>query len=111
MDDIFNQEFDGQLHPNHVTAENPMVFQQLTASNAAVIWEMFKGPGSWEIRKEEQDVPGADSRIGNQKTFNVVNYAKSQDISKNLFDKHHCRIKIGLNGETPIGTIPCQVLV
>lgn len=86
LDDVFNQTFSGEQHPGHMTAESGMVFNQDTADSSAVIMELFKGSGNWDTRTEEQDVPSGEPRIGNQKTFSVVNFAKSIDIPKNFFD-------------------------
>jgi hypothetical protein len=86
LDGVFNQTFSGEQHPGHVTAESGIVFNQDTADSSAVIMELFKGVGAWDSRSEEQDVQGGTPRIGNQKTFSVVNFAKSVDIPKNFFD-------------------------
>lgn len=86
LDDVFNQKFSGEQQAGYVTAESGIVFNQDTADSSAVIMELFKGSGAWETRTEEQDVPMGEPRIGNQKTFSVVNYSKSIDIPKNFFD-------------------------
>lgn len=59
---------------------------QDTADKAAVIIEQFQGPGYFAARGEQQDLDQATPRVGNQKTFSVLNFAKEVDISKNLFD-------------------------
>ena len=86
LDDVFYQTFNGTSHPNHSDATDEGVFHQSTVSNAAVIWEEFKGVGNWEVRAEEADVPAGNPRVDNKKTFSVINYSKSVDITKNLFD-------------------------
>ncbi len=86
IDDVFFQKFSGEQSPGYATAEDPMVFRQDTAEHQAVILDVFKGVGAWQQRTEEQDVPSGDPRIANQKTFTVVNFAKSVDIPKNFFD-------------------------
>jgi hypothetical protein len=86
LDGVFNQTFSGEQHPGHVTAESGIVFNQDTADSSAVIMELFKGVGAWDSRSEEQDVQGGTPRIGNQKTFSVVAFAKSIDIPKHFFD-------------------------
>ena len=55
---------------------------QDTTDRAAVIVEQFMGRGYFETRDELQDVPSAEAKVDNQKTFSVVNYSKSIDISK-----------------------------
>jgi len=87
LDDIFDQEYNAETHPQYASAETEAVFHQDTAENAAVIWELFKGVGNWEQRAEEQDVPQGTPRIGNQKTFSVLNFSKSVDVPKNFFDR------------------------
>ena len=86
LDDVFNQTLSGDKHPGHVTAESGSVFKQDSADSSAVIWETFKGVGAWDTKAEEQDVPSKAPRISNQKTFSVVEFAKSVDIPKNFFD-------------------------
>lgn len=86
IDDVFMQKFSGEEMPGHATAEDPMVFRQDTADHQAVILDLFKGVGAWQNRAEEQDVPEGDPRISNQKTFTILNWAKSVEIPKNFFD-------------------------
>lgn len=86
LDKVFFQEFNGDMHPGQVTAESAIVFNQETIDRAAVISEIFKGAGLWEIKSEQMDVPSGQFRVGNQQTFTVTEYAQSLDISKNLFD-------------------------
>lgn len=86
LDDIFMQEWDYKLHPGYVDATNPLVFIQDATDRGAEIQEIFKGVGLWAQRAEEQDIEGEDPRVKNTKTLTVLNFAKSIDISKNLFD-------------------------
>jgi hypothetical protein len=86
LDGVFNQKFSGTRHPGHVTADAANVFKQDSADSSAVIMDLFKGSGAWEQRTEEQDVANGDPRIGNQKTFSIVNFSKSIDIPKIFFD-------------------------
>lgn len=86
LDDVWSQVYNQEQHPQYATAETPAVFRQDSADSSAVIWETFKGAGRWGQRTEEQDVPSADPRISNQKTFSVINFAQSIDIPKNFFD-------------------------
>lgn len=86
LDAVFYQEFDGTLSPNDAPATDPFVFQQENTDSAAEILEVFKGSGLWETKAEEQDVPAGNARIDNQITFTVTEFAKSEDISKNMFD-------------------------
>ncbi len=86
LDDVFMQKFTGDQHPGYATAEDGVCFIQDTTDRAAVIMDIFKGVGAWENRQEEQDVPGADPRIANQKTFSVAAFSKSIDIPKWFFD-------------------------
>jgi len=86
LDKVFNAEFDYPSMTGVATAETGSVFIQDAATNSAVITEQFMGVGYWDTRAELADVPNASARVDNSKTFSVLNYAKSVDISKNLFD-------------------------
>lgn len=86
LDDIVVPAYNTKEHPHIATAETEAVFHQDVATNGAVIWEGIKTGGLWGSRAEEQDVPNANPRVQNQKTFSVLNYAQSIDISKNFFD-------------------------
>jgi len=86
LDKVFYQEFDGEKQPGYADATTSAIFRQDTIDRAAVIQEVFSGSGLWETRGELQDVPAGQARVANTKTDNVVNYAKSIDISKNFFD-------------------------
>ena len=112
LDGVFFQEHDVESSPDYADATTSAIFRQDTADSSAVIWEMFKGVGLWDARPEEADIATDAPRIANQKTFTVSNYAKSIDISNNLFKdgkhKQHCASKIGINGGTPFWTIPYQ---
>jgi len=99
LDDVFNQEFNGQKQPNLATAETAAVFKQDTANSSAIIMELFGGSGAWEQTAEEQDLPLGTPRITNQKTFSVVKFAKAVDIPKEFFDdqKHSSYEKMVAN--------------
>jgi hypothetical protein len=86
LDKVVFQSFDADPGPQVARASDPDVFHQSSADSAAVIMEVFKGVPLWSTRQEEQDVPQSTPRTGHQVTFNVLNYANSVDISKNLFD-------------------------
>lgn len=86
IDLVFDAEYGYASLPGLATAETAGVFMQDTTDRAAVIVEQYMGPGYFEQRNELQDVPAGQSKVGNQKTFRVLNYAKSIDISKNLMD-------------------------
>lgn len=86
LDAVFMQKFSGEKYPGLATAESGIVFKQDTADSSAVIMELFSGSGAWDDFAEEQNVPEGQPRIGNTKTFSVVNYGKSIDIPKNFFD-------------------------
>ena len=86
LDFVFDQEFSLESLPGYANAETGAIFKPDTIDRAAVIGEQFMGTGYFEERAEVENVPGATARVGNQKTFNVINYSKSIDISKNLMD-------------------------
>ena len=86
LDDVFFQEFDFQTFPGYADATTDAVFRQSTLDRQAHIAEVFKGTGLWETRAEEQNVPQATPRVGDQITHTVTNFAQSVDIPKNYFD-------------------------
>lgn len=86
LDLVFDGEFGLETQPGYATADTAAIFRPDTTDRAAVIVEQFMGPGYFETRAEQQDVPAGTAKVGNQKTFSVLNYAKSIDISKNLMD-------------------------
>lgn len=86
LDMVFQSEYDYPQLPGIATAENPLCFQQSSTDRGAVITELFQGPGYWQQRAELADVFSATSRIGNQKTNTVLNFASSVDIAKTYFD-------------------------
>lgn len=86
LDEIFFPEFNGEMHTGLVTADSSSVFNVERIENGAVITEIFRGAGLWELKPEIQDVPEAHFAMGNPQTFTVSEYAQSLDISKNLFD-------------------------
>lgn len=86
IDLVFEAEYGLESLPGYATAETAGVFMQDNIDRAAVIIDQFMGAGYFEERAENADVPSATAKVGNQKTFSVVNYSKSIDISKNLMD-------------------------
>lgn len=86
LDQVVFTEYNKDPGPNVATANDSMVFNQETWDRAAVISEVFKGVSFFDTRQEEEDVPSDTPRVGQQLTYSIVNYAKSVDITKNLFD-------------------------
>jgi len=86
IDMVFEGEFGYHNIPGLATAEDGSVFMQDSTDRAAVITEQIMGPGYFETKAEMQDVQSGTARVGNQKAFSVVEFAKSIDISKNLMD-------------------------
>lgn len=86
LDMVFDAEYGLESVPGYATVDTPGVFMQDSTDRAAVIVEQFMGTGYFETRDELADVPSAQAKVGNQKTFSVINYSKSVDISKNFFD-------------------------
>lgn len=86
LDDVFMQEWNMKQHPGFVTATSDVVFKQESSDRAAEILETFGGVRLWDSISEEQDIPGDQPRITNQKTFTHTKFAKSIDIPKDFFD-------------------------
>lgn len=92
IDMVFRSEYeyDKASSKGLATALSPSIFKQDSIDRSAVITEQFSGPGYWDTRAEQQDVSSGTIRIGNQKTFSVVEFAKSIDISHTFMkdDQH-----------------------
>lgn len=86
LDNVFYAKFEPGKLPGWVSASSNVVFNQDTATNAAVIEEAFKGVGLWTTRTEQQDVEQDSAFLGNQKVHSVLNYSKSVLIPKTYFD-------------------------
>jgi hypothetical protein len=86
LDEVFMQEYEADPGPKVARASDSYVFMQSTSDSAAEIIEVFKGVGKWDQRAEEADVANDDPRVGDQQTFSMLNFAKSVDIPKNMFD-------------------------
>ena len=86
LDKVFETEFGLAQQPGLATAQDPAVFMQDSSDRGAVIVEQFMGVGYFDSRSESADLAQATPRVGNQKTFSILNYAKEVDIPKNFFD-------------------------
>lgn len=86
LDMVFMSEYEYPVLPGTATAETAGIFRQDSTDKAAVIVEQFQGVGYFGTRAENENVPEGTARVGNQKTFSVLNYSKAVPISKNLFD-------------------------
>jgi len=85
LDLVFMSQYEYKNIPSLATAVSGIFNQETTSKNAEVT-EQFQGVGYFDTRAEQQDVPEGSGKIGNQKTFTVLNYDKSIHISKNFFD-------------------------
>ena len=86
LDKVIFQEFTPDQLVGLATAETSALFNQIPIKKSAQIEEIFGGSGYWETRGELENVPAGQSKVTNQQVFTVVNFAKSEDISKNYFD-------------------------
>lgn len=86
LDLVFNSELQYQQMPGMASAENGMIFMQSDTDRQRVVTEQFMGTGYWQPRTEQQDVHQSTARVGNEKSFPVLNFADSVDIGKHLFD-------------------------
>ena len=86
LDRIVADRFDTSTKPGSASVTDPLIFNQVPISRSAQIEEIFHGGGYWEIKGESANVPAGQSKVGNQVTYTVVDFAKSEDISKNFFD-------------------------
>lgn len=72
--------------PNLGNATDPLVFRQLSTSNAAYISEQLQGTGYFATKAEQADVSGATARVGNQKTSTVLEFAQSVDVPRTFLE-------------------------
>lgn len=86
LDKVFYLEFDYPSIPGLAQVDNAGVFRQETHDRNVVVTEQYMGPGYFQERAEQQDVPSAPIEVGNRQTISILNYANSVDISKNFFD-------------------------
>jgi hypothetical protein len=83
---VFFKNFTPERRPDFGSVLDGLIFNQETSDRAAEIVEEMKDGGLWEERGEMQNVPTADSRTGNQVVYNIVEYAKGEDVPKRFFD-------------------------
>lgn len=86
LDLVFDTAYGYDDQPGIAHADNALIFKQDTIDRAAVITEQFQGTGYFQSRAEQADLAQGTARVGNQKTFSVLNFAQQVDISKNLMD-------------------------
>lgn len=80
LDMVLFQNYDAKF-PMEADATDGAIFNQKTVDRSAVITEQFKGVGDFEATNEQEALPQADFRVGNQKTFPVLKWAKVLPIS------------------------------
>ena len=86
LDEVFMPNFNYAEWPGTATAETAAVFRQMRTDKAAEISEQLTGVGYWDERAGLAPIAEAAPSVGSQKTVNIVNFAKSLEIEKNLFD-------------------------
>lgn len=86
LDMLHFQAYEQQPGPDIAEAMTPQVFKQEKASKAAVITELYKGVGLWQVRAEQEDVHGDTPQVSSQQVFPIRNFSNSVDISKNFYD-------------------------
>ena len=86
LDEVFYQKFNRGAHPGYVDATSPLVFMQKTSDSAAEIMETFKGVSPWGTKDENGDIPEDQSRVDNQKTYNMLTFASGVELTKEFFD-------------------------
>lgn len=90
LDLVLFQKYDEKVGMGEVDATDGGIFAQKTIDRAAVITEQFKGVGNFEETAELAALPEDDFRVGNQKTFTVIKYAKAIPVSSEFYadDQH-----------------------
>lgn len=90
LDLVLFQKYDEKVGMGEVDATDGGIFAQKTIDRAAVITEQFKGVGNFEETAELAALPEDDFRVGNQKTFTVIKYAKAIPVSAEFYadDQH-----------------------
>lgn len=86
LDKVFYQDFNYTTSPDIARVDDVGVFRQENHDRNVVITQQFMGPGYFQERSDQQDVPSAPIEVGNTQTTNMLNYANSIDISKNFYD-------------------------
>jgi len=86
LDKVFWLNFSPAPRPDHGSVLDPQVFNQLSSDRSAEIIEELKSGGYWDSKNENQNVPAAESRTGNQFTYTHTTFAQIEDIPKEFFD-------------------------
>lgn len=86
FDLLFNSRFNYDTLPGTATARTAAIFQPSTMDKAQIITEQYMGSGYYETKAELQNVPEGTVRVGNQKAFSAIKYAKAIPISDTFFD-------------------------
>lgn len=106
LDVVLFQKYDEKVGMGEIDATFGSVFNQKTVDRAAVITEQFKGVGNFEATAELEALPEDTFRVGNQKTFTVIKYAKAIPVSKEFYDDdqhdvvNHAVAQAGLRART-----------
>lgn len=86
LDKVVFDAFDGDRAPNKAHADNPLLFNQERATNAAVIDEITMGVGEFETHIEEEALKEATVISDDKVTHSVTNWKKSLPIPVEYFE-------------------------
>ena len=87
LDTVFFQNFDyDATDPGIATAKTGNLFKEQTIDRLAYIGEINSDVGLWDKIGETQVIPQATPKVANKFTYNVSDFAKGIELSKNLFD-------------------------
>ena len=90
LDVVLFQKYDEKVGMGEIDATFGSIFNQKSTDKAAIITEQFKGVGNFEETAELQALPEDSFRVGNQKAFTVIKYAKAIPVSSEFYkdDQH-----------------------
>lgn len=86
LDEVFKTGFDYTDDPLLGRASDPLLFRQQNTDRSAHVSEQLLGPGYFQTKAEQQDVPTSTLRVGNQKTSTVLEYSNGMDVPRTFFD-------------------------
>jgi hypothetical protein len=87
LDSVFYQEFEyDAAQPGIATANTAELFKPMNIDRKGYIEEVYAGSGLFDVIGETATVPVETPKVANKLTTYVKDFAKSIEISKDLFD-------------------------
>lgn len=86
LDNVFFQTWNKPQGPSFASAETGDLFKQINWTLKEYIFELYKGSELADAIGETQTVPLTTAKIDYKKIVTILDFAKGEEISKNLFD-------------------------